>query len=262
MRKATFAILMMLVWTSGYTESRPTQSGQNLFEILSRLEQLQVEVQQLRGTVEEQTYKINELEKRQEAIYLDFDRRLQQPSKLDQPLEPLADVQVDTGPSMPEAVEQSIQTPTASPVAESAPTPELSATRTTYKRSILDEKQAYQHAYETLRIGSALASIDLFKQFLLDYPRGEYADNASYWLAEAYKFNQQTGLARATFRNLIAQFPNSAKVPDAKLKLGYIEVELNNVAQARKILTDLSMRYSGTSIGHLASQKLSEINQY
>jgi tol-pal system protein YbgF len=126
----------------------------------------------------------------------------------------------------------------------------------------LDEQQDYQQAYETLRTGGTVQSIGLFKQFLLDFPRGEYADNASYWLAEAYKLNQQSNLAKLTFQNLITYFPNSPKVSDAKLKLGFIEAELNNLDRARELLTDITRSYPGSNAANLASKKLAEINRY
>ena len=44
---------------------------------MGRLEQMQVEVQQLTGKVEEQAYHIIELKKRQKTMYSDFDDRLQ-----------------------------------------------------------------------------------------------------------------------------------------------------------------------------------------
>jgi hypothetical protein len=44
---------------------------------MGRLEQLQAEVQQLTGKVDEQAYKIDELKKHQSTLYSDFDERLQ-----------------------------------------------------------------------------------------------------------------------------------------------------------------------------------------
>ena len=44
---------------------------------MGRLEQLQAEVQQLTGKVDEQAYRIDELKKHQSTMYSDFDERLQ-----------------------------------------------------------------------------------------------------------------------------------------------------------------------------------------
>ena len=48
-----------------------------IYEVLNRLDQLQREVQQLRGQVEEQAYTIEELKKQQQTMYTDLDDRLQ-----------------------------------------------------------------------------------------------------------------------------------------------------------------------------------------
>ena len=55
---------------------KPTSTN-TMFEIMGRLEQLQQEVQQLTGKVEEQTFQLNELKKRQNTMYTDFDDRIQ-----------------------------------------------------------------------------------------------------------------------------------------------------------------------------------------
>ncbi len=276
-------VFIALSGTSVYAESRPSNSGNNLYQVLDRLDQLQIEVQQLRGTVEQQTYKIRELEKRQEAMYLDVDQRFQGSAKKDQALENAPESVSNDGVDSASVTDenQANQIPALPPAEEkfTAPValPEKAKTinsvnvtqpvsqppaRSTYKRSVLDEQQDYQQAYETLRTGGTVQSIELFKQFLLDFPRGEYADNASYWLAEAYKLNQQPSLAKLTFQNLITYFPGSPKVPDAKLKLGFIEAELNNLDRARELLTDITRSYPGSNAANLASKKLAEINRY
>ncbi|MCQ8103333.1 tol-pal system protein YbgF, partial [Methylomonas sp. SURF-2] len=48
-----------------------------IFEVLGRLEQLQLEVQQLRGMVEEQAQTIADLERKQGNMYSDLDDRIQ-----------------------------------------------------------------------------------------------------------------------------------------------------------------------------------------
>src|SRR5574343_1156629 len=48
-----------------------------IFEVLGRLEQLQSEVQQLRGMVEEQSQTIADLERKQNNMYSDLDDRIQ-----------------------------------------------------------------------------------------------------------------------------------------------------------------------------------------
>lgn len=67
--------------SSAYSSSTPTASS--MYEVLDRLEQLRVEIQDLRGVVEEQSQKIIDLKKRQGNIYSDLDIRLKELAGVD-----------------------------------------------------------------------------------------------------------------------------------------------------------------------------------
>ncbi|WP_031435045.1 tol-pal system protein YbgF [Methylomarinum vadi] len=217
-----------------------TPSNNALYEVLGRLEQLQLEVQQLRGVVEEQAQVIEELKSRQSNIYSDLDQRLQALSGGVQP----SDAPVTASPP------SSAQMP--SPSESSAP---QSVAPT------VNEKQLYQEAYETLRNGHNTQAIAAFQALLSQFPAGEYADNAQYWLGEAYKVNQDIDSARVAFTKVVELYPNSPKVPDALLKLGYIEFEQKNLAKARDYLSRVTVNYPGTTAAHLAAKKLMQMDQ-
>ena len=73
-------ILPPIVDKSSYPQGsayRKKSSVSPIYEVLNRLDQLQREVQQLRGQVEEQAYTIEELKKQQQTMYTDLDDRLQ-----------------------------------------------------------------------------------------------------------------------------------------------------------------------------------------
>ena len=56
---------------------RKKTSVSPIYEVLNRLDQIQQEVQQLRGQVEEQAHAIEVLKKQQQTMYMDLDDRLQ-----------------------------------------------------------------------------------------------------------------------------------------------------------------------------------------
>lgn len=226
-------------------------SNNAIYEVLGRLEQLQHEVQQLRGVVEEQAQIIEDLKSRQKNIYADLDQRLQA----------LGGGVVSTEPAAPVAMgqpqtSQILAAPEPEPVAQQQSPAEAEGVTVT-----LSEKELYKEAYETLRNGHNTQAIAAFKDLINLYPAGEYADNAQYWLGEAYKVNQDVESARTAFNQLIARYPNSPKVPDALLKLGYIEFDQNNIAKARDYLTQVTVNYPGTTAAHLAAKKLMQLNQ-
>ena len=285
--KARFLFLALVCANSAHAESMPLPpvvdngtypaepahsnaavSTKTLFEMMGRLEQMQVEVQQLTGKVEEQTNLINELKKRQNTMYSDFDERMQ--TLENKASASQADPESSPEQASPAAVEaQQPATNSAPPPAAAAPpapAPAVSPAQSQPKANPApvqvagDEKQDYQHAYDALRNGHTSQSIAEFDAFLAKYPAGGLANNAQYWLGEAHRVNQDSESARKAFKRVIDNYPGGAKVPDALLKLGYIEVEQKNPAKAREYLTRVTSEFPGTSAALLASKKLQSID--
>jgi tol-pal system protein YbgF len=238
---------------------------------MARLEQLQVEVQKLTGKVEEQAYRIDELKKHQSTMYSDFDERLQSIENKVNGTDQLSagspsenavtnDVDAKDG-GVPEPASEQVQANESEPKLESspadkntanqAPKPEPDAAEQTGS-----EKEEYQQAYNELRNGHTDQSIEQFNVYLNKYPTGFYANNAQYWLGEAYRVKRDNSAARQAFNNVIEKYPKGIKVPDALLKLGYLEVEQKNLAKAREYLTRVTVDYPNTRAGLLAEKKL------
>jgi len=236
-------------------------STNTLFEIMGRLEQLQQEVQQLTGKVEEQTFQLNELKKRQNTMYKDFDDRIQ---GIDTKVDAVKQAATPTE-AAPPPVETPAPAPAAEPAAVAPPPaaevakPAKAETKAAPEKAAApasDEKQQYQHAYDELRNGHTAQSISEFNAFLTAHSNGELAGNAQYWLGEAYKVNQEIDAAKTAFNKVISNYPGSAKVPDALLKLGYIEMDQKNNAKAREYLTRVTTEFSSSTAAHLAAKKL------
>jgi tol-pal system protein YbgF len=245
----------------------PTSNA--VYELMARLDKLQAEVQQLTGKVEEQGNQIAELKRTQTTMYSDFDERLQsaekggastpatQPSTEAAPEtntapEPTV-ADVPTPPAVPvEQPEIAVATPTVKPPVTPAPKPpEVQASGS--------EKQAYQQAYASLRSGKTDQSIEQFKSYLSQYPTGGYADVANYWLGEAYRVKLDNDSARQAFNTVLEKYPNSSKVADALLKLGYIEADQKNTAKAREYLTRVTTEFANTPAARSAERKLAQL---
>lgn len=260
MKKTYFVIFFLMVTESfAVAEPRPlppivdqsTYPGGNnqgsghalspkaIYETLGRLEQLQTEVQQLRGQVEEQDYTILELKKRIKNIYLDVDQRL---------------LKLENGGIV--ATEQPNQAAVQTQAAPETQVVEQSKSPKKPNKSNKNEKQEYQSAFEKLVNGHTSQAIKRFNKFLADYPNGEYTANALYWLGEAYSIQQNLDLARKSFNLVINEHPYSPKVADAMLKLGYLEVKARNPVKAREWLTTVTTKYPGTTAAHLAAKRL------
>lgn len=243
------------MYPAGEVSAVRSSSPNALFEMMARLEQLQAEVQQLTGKVEEQANLIAEIKKTQGAMYSDFDERVQSLEQQVEANKPAAaeGTQVQEAPVEPEAkaAEPSVATPAATPEVKQAP-----AQKQDTVQASGEEKQQYQQAYDALRNGHTAQAIAEFNALLSKKSKNEFANNAQYWLGEAYRVNQDIDSARKAFNGVIENYPGSSKVPDALLKLGYIEVEQKNTVKAREYLTRVTTDFPSSTAARLAAKKL------
>jgi tol-pal system protein YbgF len=259
--------------TTALNVAKPPPSLTTDYEMMKRIDQMQAEVQQLTGKVEEQAFQIEELKKQQKTMYTDFDDRLQSIENKSGASQPSSEIPADSSGSVdpgasgsespaPAAVDQptGVEQPQdkSSGVAAAAPALAVSAQPSnTSSAQVSDaEKQEYQQAYDDLRNGQTAQAITEFNAYIANHPDSGYASNSQYWLGEAHRVNQDNASARKAFSDVVANYPNSAKVPDALLKLGYIEMEEKNPAKAREYLTRVTTEFANSKAAVLAQKKL------
>ena len=252
---------------SGVVQPPAAPVDNGVYDLLGRIEQMQAEIQQLRGVVEEQSQTIADLQRKQSNMYTDLDSRLQglsQPAAAaaqPAPAVPAAAVAAPVAAvAAPVATAAPVSAPPAAPAA-SAPAQAAAAVAPAPPAGKGNEKERYQLAYETLRSGHNDQAVKMFESLLADFPRGEYADNSQYWLGEAYKINREPDKAKAAFYRVVTVYPNSMKAGDALLKIGYIEFDAQNMTKAKEILNQVVSNYPGTPAEHLAAKKLQQIPQ-
>jgi tol-pal system protein YbgF len=228
--------------------------SRGLIDMLNRIEQLQRDVQQLRGDLEVQAHTLEDMQRRQREQYLDIDRRLQQLETGQAGAVPDAGVSPAIAPmpapvtSRPPAVQP--VTPSASPVAQPP-----AATNGA------GEQAEYDTALAILREGRYAEATQAFNRFLATHPGSSYADNANYWLGETYYVTRDFDQALQTFTGLVNNFPQSPKVSDSQLKMGYIYYEKQDWAAARKSLEAVVSNYPGTTTARLANDRLQRMKK-
>ena len=249
-----------------------TQSTTTLYELMGRLEQMQSEVQQLTGKIDEQANRIDDLKIHQGTMYSDFDERLQNIENKANGVTANPN-EVAKPSSITTTNAKEVQPTTAAPLVvppnsaqkanpiEKATANQGSKPQIDTPQSQGPDKQGYFMAYDELRSGHTAQSIEQFKAYLNQYPTGEYANNAQYWLGEAYRVNQDNASARKAFNDVLEKYPNSLKVPDAILKLGYIEVDQKNSVKATEYLNRVISDYPKSPAAILASKKLLKLNE-
>ena len=213
--------------------------SRGLVDILNRVEQLQQSLQEMRGEMEVQAHELQQMQRQQRQQYLDVDRRLQQ-------LESASAAGIASAMPPSAGPPAGARAVTAAPVTAPAP------------GSIeqIGEQAEYDTALAQLREGRYPEAAQAFKQFLVDHPGSSYADNAHYWLGEAYYVTRSFDRAQSTFQNLVATFPQSTKVPGSRLKIAYILYEKKDWAAARRALTDLIRDYPDATVARQANERL------
>lgn len=268
-------------------------AGQSQAQLVIQLQQMQAELRQLRGMVEESTNQVQQLQKRQREFYLDLDGRLsalepggtqagatkppgeegasavppptdaiggdaQAPSPRALPVPPAA----DPGPvERPVAPLQNAEPemPTGAPMPPVGQMTSIAPAPTAPDAG--GEQAAYRAASDLLRIGRYEDAIAGFQAQLQHYPGGGLADNAQYWIGEAYYVTRQFDRALAEFQRVAAQYPQSPKAADALLKVGYIQYERRQFAAARQTLTGLKTTWPDSPAARLAENRLSRMKE-
>ncbi|MYF68729.1 MAG: tol-pal system protein YbgF, partial [Proteobacteria bacterium] len=98
-------------------------------------------------------------------------------------------------------------------------------------------------------------------QFLAVFPSSPLADNAQYWLAETYYVQRQYMAALPAFQLVVDEYPGSSKLPDALLKIGFCNYELQQWGAAREALQRVIREFPATTAARLATQRLAPIVQ-
>jgi tol-pal system protein YbgF len=118
------------------------------------------------------------------------------------------------------------------------------------------DRENYQAAFELLKQQRYDESSTAFKQFLQTFPESELAGNAQYWLAESYYVTEQFAEALAAFTEVTTRYPRSRKLPDALLKIGYCNYEMQSWDAARSALKRAQSEFPESTAARLAGQRL------
>ena len=227
-----------------------------LIELLQRVEALQNELQALRGEIEVQGHQISQLKSRQRELYLDVDQRV---NKIETSVVQPATVETDTAAHTEQTAAVDSTESTQAVVAVDTQSV-VDAEATGDAIDPIKEQDAYQTAFNLLKTGRYKEAGNSFDDFLAVYGAGKYADNAQYWLGETFYVRQRFEEAIGHFRTLTENYPNSAKFPHALLKIGYSQVELGQVDEARQTFDALIAKFPQTPAARNAEKRLERLN--
>lgn len=119
-----------------------------------------------------------------------------------------------------------------------------------------DASADYRAAVELVKTGKHDDAVAALRAFVLKYPRNDYADNAQYWLGEAFYAQKDYPTALVEFRKVIEVYPRGNKVPDALLKVGFCYQALGQGEKAHAVLEQVVTRYPKSEPAGLAAKRL------
>jgi tol-pal system protein YbgF len=216
-------------------------TNQGLLELANEMEALRADVRGMHDSIDKEQNEREIGRKRLHDVYLDLDARIKA----------LEARQAVSGAAAPaESPPAAAPAPAAAaPGPATAPIPGGDGT----------DRGDYQAAFTLLKDSQYDAAIAAFSRFLADHPDSALADNAQYWLGEAYYVNRDFPTALAAFQRVLDRYPQSRKLPDALLKVGYCDYELGRWELAKAALKQVIANYADTPAGHLAQLRLEKI---
>ncbi|MBF0417886.1 MAG: tol-pal system protein YbgF [Magnetococcales bacterium] len=266
--------------------ARLDQSEQNqrnaLADLNNRLALLEKQIGQMQGSVEELRHDGKKLNDRIEhAQHVEAKAQVAAPAAA--PMDPAAPAQVAAPTPVVAPPSASAAAAPAAPAAPATPTPPAAApakpavaaapaaapaapakppaAATTQATNSTNPKEAYEAAFQLLKEKQYDAAKAGFQNFLKNHSKDGMADNAQYWLGELHYVQRQFPEALMAFNQVLLKWPNSAKVPDSLLKIGFSFYELNDLENANTSLQRLLKDFPNSPSASVAKPRLAQIKQ-
>ena len=214
------------------------RANQTLVQMQQQIEAAKKDLRSLHGEIDEARHQLETLKQQQRDLYSDVDRRLLLIENGAQP------TQLGTTQPTP---------PGTAPPGTTQPGPSEAEIRS------VDEASVYGDSFAALKASRYEEAVRGFQLYLTKYPDGPRADNATYWLGEAYYVQKQYDDALHSFQDVLSHFPDSRKASDALLKSAYCQYELKSYGNARSTLESVVKTYPGTESARLAEQRLTKL---
>ncbi len=274
----------------------PSAGGANadVVRALSDVQNLQVEVRELRDRVERQEFELERLRNRQRDLYDDLDQRLRAAERDSMQSRSTAGALAPSGTTLPTIGGESAGVIQGRAVAPSGETGDLqlptigepssgdgapassgdiaieqpaidtagAAVPATPPQPVSNDAQgAYDQAFSLLKQSRYNDAIGAFEAYIQDYPVNDLTDDAYYWLAEARYVTREFEAALNGFRTVTTNFPESQRVPASYLKIGYIQYEIGAYEDARETLSYIMKNFPTHRVAVSAETRLKKMDR-
>jgi tol-pal system protein YbgF len=193
--------------------------GQGLQDMQNQIEQLKLEVAQLKGDLEVANHALEASQQRQKDLYTDTDTRIRK---------------LETGPA-PAATTN--VTPPPPPAEEK-------------------DVKAFTDADALSKSAKHKEAFTAFDSFLKEYPTSKLVPDALYGMGYSQFALKNYKSSIATQQKVLDSHPDSAKAPDAMYNMANSQIQLGQVTNAKKTLRDLIAKYPNAEVTPNAQKRL------
>ena len=121
------------------------------------------------------------------------------------------------------------------------------------------ESRDFDAALALLRKGEFSPAQTSFLDFLNRYPTTGYRPSALFWLGNAQYALRAYREAVGNFKLLLSAAPDHLRSPEAALSIANCQIELKDIAAARKTLGDLIKVYPQSEAASVAKERLTKL---
>lgn len=253
----------------------------NNTQLLNQMNNMQQQIQDLRGQLETQTHNVQVLQDQLKSQYKDIDQRLSQTAT-----STVAAGKPGTSAKLSNVSGKTPVTPDAAGGATSAKTKTaanskddsddaasnvdmstLSAdTRPAVapyvpQSAVTKDQTAYQTAFGFLKAKKYEQATCAFQDYLDKYPTAKNSTNAHYWLGQLFLLQGQPDSAIEQFKTILQGSPGNSKVPDTMVQLGLAYYAKGDIAHAKAQLAQVQQAYPDSPAAKLAKSRLQQIAQ-
>ncbi len=238
-----------------FSAVRESQADMN-----SRLSQVSMGLQELRGRFEENKYS---LEKTMKDSASERDLLRAQITGLENQVKSLREklnaLELQSKPAEP-AKDSSAEKPSPVPD-EKAPVRPAEQGQPSEKISLDDRTKAYEAAYKAFKENRHKESREKFEAFIKNHPKNELTDNAQFWIAETYYAEKDYEGAILAYETVLKKYPDSEKTAGSLLKQGFAFLEIGDNKTGKIILDRLIEKFPDSREAEFARNKLSDIDK-
>lgn len=217
-----------------------------------RLAAIEEALRDLRGSVEENDYRVRKLSKDMERFQKDTEFRFNEidgigdssAASLNAPAEataPAVNATADTMRDMP-------RTPINQPMTQTSAGDGMLRGPTYQHPDYSSPRDLYNYAFRLLNQTKYDQSADAFANFITQYPNDPLIGNAYYWQGETYYIRRDYVKAADSFRQGFEVLPNGPKAPDNLLKLSMSLSAIDRNQEACIVLGQILSKYSKQSV--------------